>query len=399
MPTNNLQALLSADIPDPTDFPTTDLRQLDANLRCTICSEFYDAPITLACGHCFCSLCIREHIIKEPECPSCRKATAEAHFRLNPALEEAVSAWKIARPVVLRLSRRDQQNAFDPKNNQTPRRVQTPIAKGRKRKRRGASESSGSEIVCVGGPSNSNASSEIAESSPLQAQNARKLSRRQENMEPSSDPREEELQPMQSDAFVECPICGRFVEYLCINNHMDGPGCGRKVISKTKKASNSNAKAEWSKLLGNNSKKGKEKDISDSDDATERLPKVSYAVLKDKALKDLLLSQKLPISGDRNAWITRHQRWVMLYNANLDKTGHRKIPSELRMELRKWEEDQKGRKHVVEDTAAHEAAHKDEFSRLIEEARRRRASRPPSDVPRDQLTNDSQVEDSQEEHF
>jgi hypothetical protein len=47
-------------------------------------------------------------------------------------------------------------------------------------------------------------------------------------------------------------------------------------------------------------------------------------------------------------------RWVMLYNANLDKTGHRKTPSELRIELRKWEEDQKGRKHVVEDIAAHE---------------------------------------------
>ncbi|KIK95964.1 hypothetical protein PAXRUDRAFT_826485 [Paxillus rubicundulus Ve08.2h10] len=354
MQTNNLQALLSADIPDPTDFATPDLRQLDANLRCTICSEFYDAPIILACGHCFCSLCIREHMIKEPECPICRKATTEAHFRLNPVLEEAVSAWKIARPVVLRLSRQGQQNVVDSKNNQTPRRVQTPTAMGRKRKRRGASESSGSDIVCVGGPSNSNASSDFVESSPLQAKNAMKLSRRQGHTEPSSDPREEELQPMQSGAFVECPICGRFVEYMCINIHMDGPGCGRKVISKAKKASNSNAKAEWSKLLGNNSRKDKEMGISDSDDTTERLPKVSYAVLKDKALKDLLLSQKLPIGGDRNAWITRHQRWVMLYNANLDKTGHRKIPSELRMELRKWEEDQKGRKHIIEDVAAHE---------------------------------------------
>lgn len=56
MPTNNLQALLSADISDPTDFPTNELRQLDSSLRCTICSEFYDAPVTLGCGHCFCSL-------------------------------------------------------------------------------------------------------------------------------------------------------------------------------------------------------------------------------------------------------------------------------------------------------------------------------------------------------
>lgn len=42
----------------------------------------------------------------------------------------------------------------------------------------------------------------------------------------------------------------------------------------------------------------------------ERLPKVSYAVLKDKALKDLLVSQRLPTAGDRSAWILRHRRYV-----------------------------------------------------------------------------------------
>lgn len=56
MPTSNVQILLAQDIPDPTDFSATDLRQLDASFRCTICGEFFDAPISLACGHCFCSL-------------------------------------------------------------------------------------------------------------------------------------------------------------------------------------------------------------------------------------------------------------------------------------------------------------------------------------------------------
>jgi len=56
MPTSNVQVLLAQDIPDPTDFSATDLRQLDASFRCTICGEFFDAPISLACGHCFCSL-------------------------------------------------------------------------------------------------------------------------------------------------------------------------------------------------------------------------------------------------------------------------------------------------------------------------------------------------------
>ncbi|KIJ69652.1 hypothetical protein HYDPIDRAFT_79970 [Hydnomerulius pinastri MD-312] len=413
MPTNNVQALLSADISDPTDFPARDLCQLDTSLRCTICTEFYDAPVILACGHCFCSLCIREHIVKEPECPSCRKSTAETQFRLNPTLEEAVTAWKGAR-----YAKQQRETArASSRTDHTPRRLQTPLANRRKRKRRATSASSGSDVVCVAGPSNSNASSEIAQSSPLQAKSARKPSKRRENMEPSSDPREEELQSVEADSLVPCPICGIFVEYQLINNHMDGPDCGRKAASKSKLPSKSSAKAEWSKLLGNNLRKDKCKDnrwffvsperMQARHDATERLPKVSYAVLKDKVLKDLLLSQKLPVSGDRNTWITRHQRWVMLFNANLDKAGRRKTASELRVELKRWEEDKKGPKHVVEDTAAHAAAHKDDFNRLIEEARRSRASKVPKTNEPAQVASggpiidDHQevVEDSQEEHL
>ena len=47
---------------------------------------------------------------------------------------------------------------------------------------------------------------------------------------------------------------------------------------------------------------------SDLDDTMERLPKVSYDVLKDKALRELLSSQQLPVSGDRNMRIARHRR-------------------------------------------------------------------------------------------
>lgn len=152
--------------------------------------------------------------MREPECPSCRKSVTEAHFRVNPTLEEAVSAWKVARyeticllaftysyaasfrPNVLRLSRGGQPKADSRQSvggDKTPRRFRTPVQNGRKRRHIEVSECSDSDIVCVAGPSKPKESSEIADSSPLQAKSARKA-RRRASMEPSSDPREEELQ-------------------------------------------------------------------------------------------------------------------------------------------------------------------------------------------------------------
>jgi len=50
---------LDADVPDPTDFPphstAPGLRALDGAFRCDICGELYDGPVTISCGHCFCS--------------------------------------------------------------------------------------------------------------------------------------------------------------------------------------------------------------------------------------------------------------------------------------------------------------------------------------------------------
>ncbi|KAG1736814.1 hypothetical protein EDB19DRAFT_1720511 [Suillus lakei] len=385
MPTNNVQALLSANIPDPSDFHMLDLRQLDASLRCTICGELYDAPVTLSCGHCFCSLCIREHIIKESECPSCRKSTSEGQFRTNPVLEEAVSAWKTARSTILRLSREEQDRARRSQEEHTPRRSKTPLTNGKKRKRRISPESSDSDVVMVPGPSNS---SQLA-SSPVQGK-SRHL--RRKDMEPSSDPQEEEI--VQGGQMVNCPICNVSIDMGDINTHLDS-GC-QKNTSNASGAATSGTKDQWSKLF---SKKGKSRDNGiDVDNATERIPKASYDVLKDKQVKDLLHAHNLPIIGDRKTWIVRHQRWVMIFNANLDKSGsNRKNTKELRTELKNWEDNRK-RRHLVENTAAHILNNQGEFARLIAEARHSKASKDScSTIVRQHPQDDAVVADSEEE--
>ncbi len=90
------------------------------------------------------------------------------------------------------------------------------------------------------------------------------------------------------------------------------------------------------------------------------LPKASYTVLKDKQIRDLLAAQDLSAAGDRSQLISRHERsarficlsyehnftmffrWIALHNANLDRSpALRKRLAELRLEMRRWEEDRR----------------------------------------------------------
>jgi len=122
--TDARELLDSTDVQDPTDFPPAStapgLRALDSTLRCNICQELYEAPVVLTCGHCFCSLvrvtvpisaphlitkppflqCARTQLGEKPTCPTCWKETTIISFRVNLAMEQAVTAWKDARHVL-----------------------------------------------------------------------------------------------------------------------------------------------------------------------------------------------------------------------------------------------------------------------------------------------------------
>ncbi|TBU21393.1 hypothetical protein BD311DRAFT_734474 [Dichomitus squalens] len=361
-----LDRLLAQDISDSTDFPddttTPGLRAFDDALRCSICRDFYDAPVSLNCGHTFCSACIRSALPEQPQCPICRKPATEVHLRKNVAMESAVQAWQAARPLILRYAQEERKRKEQPAMLPHTRHETNPSGRaGRKRRRLdspGPSASSDDEAIAI-------------PSSPVPSG--------------SSTP---DISPLPD--LVACPICQKDVPSSSINMHIDS-GCKRYLSEGSASgaplpdAAKSKQKQQWSRLLagsggsapskgGKGKGKGKSRATPDplSDtDAEQHLPKVAYDIHPQKRIAEMLAAWDLPAHGDKAALARRHARWVVLYNANVDRAARqRRTLEQLRQDLRRAEDAEgRGRRVVVEDAVAYQRANKAAFARLTEAAR------------------------------
>ncbi|KAI0692989.1 hypothetical protein C8T65DRAFT_816263 [Cerioporus squamosus] len=371
-----LDKLLAADISDPTDFPDAatapGLRAFDDAVRCTICREFYDAPVTLTCGHCFCSACIRSALPEQQTCPACRKTASEVHIRKDVAMETAVQAWKNARPLILRLACEEAARKAQPVQPSHPRHDSAHSERSGNKRRRLDSPNTGSEDEVI-----------VVPSSPA----------------PSGS--------FVSDALpdtVLCPVCQKQVPSQKINAHLDS-NCKRHLAEggtsgPTAESSKSTQKQRWNQLFsaggGSSSSgpsaKGKDKDkergkgkaraTPDADDEPEHLPKVAYDIHPQKRIAEMLADWDLPTHGDKTALAKRHKKWIVLYNANVDRaSAHRRTLDQLRADLRKAEEaEHKTRKEIVDDPVAYQKANKAAFAKLTEAARPKKGA-PPTAPP------------------
>ena len=95
-------------VSDPSDWLHTSaalLSRFEATLRCQVCKNFYDSPVTTSCRHTFCSGCIHRCLSSDsPRCPLCRHPEGREKLRPNPAFGEAVRAYQVARPTFLELA-------------------------------------------------------------------------------------------------------------------------------------------------------------------------------------------------------------------------------------------------------------------------------------------------------
>ncbi|KAK4687159.1 E3 ubiquitin-protein ligase RAD18, partial [Tremellales sp. Uapishka_1] len=310
--------------PFPTQFPQ--LKRLDNSLTCEICKETYSGPVSISCGHSFCSQvrlsasaptdaqCIRSSLdaMTKKRCPVCDETTSEGKIRRNRALEEIVDAWELSRPAIYTLTSSSARKRPPPEPNS---KASSSTSENRlKRSRLGASRSASPQKAVI------------------------------------------ELESDESDLADE-------VEELSES----GGGSG-------------NQKADWKKVFGGLGK-GKETEM-------KRLTKPNSSIISPAELRAILSEHGLQTAGEKPALVARLHEWIILYNSNLD-TSHPKSLSYLRARLNEAEASRKrdkerGKDAMVEDLETKEGkeryalANKSAFDKLrrdVQERDRRRAEK------------------------
>lgn len=341
---------------DSSDWLNTSLTPfaaLENSLRCQVCKDFFTTPMVTTCSHTFCSICIRRCLSVDGKCPACRANDQASKLRRNWALEEVVGAFKTARPVALEIATKDKKDKED--------------APTRPNKRRRTERHSGGSDLTVRTTRSQSKRTQQVDQQPAAYDEADNDGSDAEYTENGSTQPERQQTP--DDGLVACPICQTRMKEEVVFNHIGTPACTSPSQKSRNPPRSSTAQTPQP------SASTTPKTIPD------RLAELNYSLLNDKALRKKLTELGIPSTGSKTLLSRRHTEWVNLWNANVD-AGAPRSKRELLDELRKWdrsigrEPDQFGTSNQVMkkdfDAKAWSTGNKDDFTRLIEQARQGR---------------------------
>lgn len=339
------------DIPDSSDWldtPLKDFSTLENALHCEICKEFYDTPMITSCCHTFCSKCIRTALSTDGRCPSCRTQDQASKLRNNYALQEVVTRFLAARPAALDMARRESEE------------VQTGRGKSRGKRKRTVPDSDDAAPSQEDGRTTRSKSRRLAASQTSDPETIEILdSEGGSDYSPAKEP---------NDGLVECPLgCGKHMKIEAVDPHLD------KCEDEQKQASRAKLRTPVS-IFG-----GSRPSSTQPPRSQERISELNYSLLNDAKLRAKLKELGLPNWGAKQLMIKRHTEWVNLWNANCDSRNPRS-ERELLRELDQWERTQGGRAATSLSTVmrkdfdgtAWTNRNRDDFSRLIAEAKRKK---------------------------
>nr|OQO23477.1 hypothetical protein B0A51_07058 [Rachicladosporium sp. CCFEE 5018]OQO24892.1 hypothetical protein B0A51_04751 [Rachicladosporium sp. CCFEE 5018] len=333
-------------IPDSTDWlntPLSAVAEVENALHCQICKEFYDTPMITSCHHTFCSKCIRTSLSADGRCPACRASDQASKLRNNWAVQEVVATFITARPAALKVAREARGLASGTRRGKRKRAVldSDDIAEAaeegrttrRKSRRLAASQTSQPDAITVDD------------------------SDEHETFAPEEPP---------DDGLVECPLgCGKRMKIDAVEPHLDRCEDEQQEERKAKLRPPTRSAPRTAPK------------------AQERISEPNYSMLNDLAMRKKLKDAGLSNTGVKQLMIRRYTEWVNLWNANCDSSDPRSR-RELMRDLETWERTQGGKAHAPAvsssvmrkdfDGAGWANSNKDDFSRLIADARKKRAS-------------------------
>ncbi|KAK0119582.1 E3 ubiquitin-protein ligase rad18 [Cadophora gregata] len=341
------------EITDSTDWLETPLRALagvDSALRCQVCKDFYTTPMITSCSHTFCSLCIRRCLNNDGKCPACRTQDQELKLRFNGAMQDLVEAFIKARPEVLEHARRP---------------LEVPGSPSSKRDRKEA------ELDDEDAPRKRTRSAGTRTSS-------RRLQPTPQQVIEDSDDDDEDFVP--EYGYVRCPVCSKQVKEAIINSHLDRDCADEPRITKPKAMGRISNKESAQNTLT----------IYDAPKRPERLAQINFSMMKEAALRKKLGEMGISAAGNKPLMERRYTEWITLWNANCDARKPR-TKAELKRELEIWERTQGGRAQTSTygqssgqvkdkdfDGKAYSSTHDDSFRKLIANARKKAAVKPPT---------------------
>ena len=346
------------DIPDSTDWldtPLKDFSTLENALHCEICKEFYDTPMITSCSHTFCSKCIRTALSTDGRCPSCRAQDQASKLRNNYALQEVVARFLAARPAALAVARRERESEE----------VELSRRKRVGKRKRTVLDSDDITQSQEDGRTTRSKSRRLAASQTSEPETIEVVdSEGDSDFSPSAEP---------TDGLVECPLgCGKRMKIEAVDPHLD------KCEDEQNQASRAKSRTPINTTIFGSSKPPPTTQPTRPQD---RIAELNYSLLTDTKLRGKLQSLGIPNWGSKQLMIKRHTEWVNLWNANCD-SRHPRSERELLRELEVWERTQGGRapnstglaSTVMRkdfDGKAWTTRNREEFGRLVEEARRR----------------------------
>lgn len=270
-------------------------------------------------------------------------------MRNNWALQEVVATFLAARPKALEVARREVE-------------AERVAARPGKRKRLVVDEEEDGA-----GRVTRRKSQRLAASQTSQA----------EAIEIEDDAEEDgDFEPEQvlDDGLVECPLgCGKRMAIEAVEPHLD------RCEDEKKQASMPKARLPLNGF-GAVQKSSKQQEPRPQD----RLSELNYSMIKETALRKKFTELGIPNWGSKQLMVKRHTEWVNLWNANCDSNRPR-TTRQLLHDLETWERTQGGRAATAQgqsngvmrkdfDGAGWQNKHQDEFSRLIAEARKKKAA-------------------------